>query len=88
MPKARGKRMSLGAQVGYYSSLGFILPGGVLAGFGLGWLLDRWLHTSPVFSLVLGLVGAGAGVMELLRILTRAEKREDADESSNGNGAS
>ena len=33
-PRLRGKRMSLWAQVGYYSSLGFILPGGAVAGFG------------------------------------------------------
>jgi F0F1-type ATP synthase assembly protein I len=39
-------------------------------------------------ALVLGLVGAGAGVLEILRILTRAEKRDDANESNDGHGAS
>jgi F0F1-type ATP synthase assembly protein I len=78
----------LWAQVGFYSSLSFILPGGALGGLGLGWLLDRWLHTSPVFALILGLVGAGAGVVEILQILTRAEKQDDTDKSNDGSGAS
>jgi F0F1-type ATP synthase assembly protein I len=88
VPKTSGKRMSLWAQVGFYSSLGFILPAGGLGGFGLGWVLDRWLHTSPLFALILCLAGAGAGVMEILRVLTRAEKRNDPDESNDGSGAS
>lgn len=88
MPKTPGKGMSLWEQVGYYSSLGLIIPAGAVGGFGLGWLLDRWLHTSPVFALILCLVGAGAGIIDILRILTRAEKRNDADKSNDGSGAS
>ncbi|MBZ5671719.1 MAG: AtpZ/AtpI family protein [Acidobacteriia bacterium] len=88
MPKTPGKQMSLWAQVGFYTSLGFILPAGALGGFGLGWWLDRWLHTSPVLALIMGLLGAAAGVMEILRILTRAEKRDDETQSDDGSGAS
>lgn len=88
MPKTPGKQMSLWAQVGFYTSLGFILPAGALGGFGLGWWLDRWLHTSPVLALIMGLLGAAAGVMEILRILTRAEKRDDETQSHDGSGAS
>jgi F0F1-type ATP synthase assembly protein I len=88
VPKTPGKRMSLWAQVGFYSSLGFILPSGAIGGFGLGWLVDRWLRTSPLFAVMLSLVGAGAGVLEILRILTRAEKRNDTDEPNDGSGAS
>lgn len=88
MPKTPGKRMSLWAQVGFYSSLGFILPGAAAGGFGLGWVLDRWLHTSPLFALILCLGGAGAGIVDILRILTRAEKRNDTDGPNNGSDAS
>jgi ATP synthase protein I len=43
------------------------LVGGVLAGLGFGWLLDRYLHTSP-FGLIGGvLVGAGLGVVLVVR---------------------
>jgi len=75
------------AQVGLYTSVGFILPAGAVGGFGLGWLLDRALHTSPVFALILCLAGAGAGVREILRVLTRAERRDGTDESGNGSNA-
>lgn len=88
MPKIPGEGMGLWAKVGFYSSLGLILPGGAVAGFGLGWLLDRWLHTSPTFSLILGLAGAAAGLIDILRVLTRAEKQDDADERSSGHGPS
>lgn len=80
--------MGLWAQVGFYSGLGFILPSGAVGGFALGWFLDRYLHSSPILAVVLGLVGAGAGLIEILRILTRAEKRTDADESGNQSGRS
>lgn len=79
--------MNMWAQVGLYSSLGFILPACAVGGFGLGWLLDRWLHTSPIFAIILCLAGAGAGVREVLRTLTRAEKRDGTDEPGNGSDA-
>ena len=87
VPKTPGKRMGLWEQVGFYSSLGFIVPAGAAGGFGLGWVLDRWLHTSPLFALILCVVGAGAGVIDLLRILTRAEKRDDKDDANNRSGS-
>jgi ATP synthase protein I len=80
--------MGLWAQIGFYSSLGLILPAGAVGGFGLGWLLDRWLHTSPVFSLILGLLGAAAGLIDILRVLTREEKRDDGSGPDNGPGTS
>ena len=88
MPGTPGRQMGLWAQVGFYSSLGLILPAGAVVGFGLGWLLDHWLHTSPVFALILGLLGAAAGVTEILQILTRAEKRNDRDERNERSGTS
>jgi ATP synthase protein I len=88
VPKAPGKQMSLWAQVGFYTSLGFILPAGALGGFGLGWWLDRWLHTSPVLALIMSLMGGAAGLIEILRILARAEKRYDANESDDGSDPS
>ena len=86
MPKRPRGQMSLWAQVGFYSSLGLIVPGGAVGGFGLGWLLDRKLHTSPVFALISGALGAAAGVIDVLRVLTRAESGNDSDERDNGRG--
>jgi F0F1-type ATP synthase assembly protein I len=80
------KQANLWAQVGLYTSLGFILPAGAVAGCAIGWLLDRWLHTSPILTVVLGFLGGAAGFIDVLRILKRAEKDADRDNSSTGTG--
>jgi F0F1-type ATP synthase assembly protein I len=80
------KQTNLWAQIGLYTSLGFILPAGALVGSVGGWLLDRWLGTSPVLTVVLGFLGAAAGFIEILRILGRAEKDADRDHSDSGTG--
>jgi F0F1-type ATP synthase assembly protein I len=81
------KSVNLWAQVGLYTSLGFILPASALVGSAGGWLLDRWLHTSPLLTVALGFVGAAAGFIEILRILGRAEKDADRDHSNSGTGS-
>jgi len=73
MSPLAGKQSDLWTQVAYYTSLGFILPAAAAAGYGLGWLLDRWLHTSPVFSIVLTMLGAAGGFIEILQMMKRAE---------------
>jgi ATP synthase protein I len=40
---------------------------GVLAGFGLGWLFDRWLGTSPWGLIAFLLLGFGAGIYNVMR---------------------
>src|SRR5438270_608721 len=39
----------------------------LFAGAGLGWLLDHWLHTAPIFIVVMFLLGAGAGIRNVMR---------------------
>jgi F0F1-type ATP synthase assembly protein I len=87
VPRSSGKQASLWAHVGLYTSLGFILPAGALAGGAGGWLLDRWLRTSPLLTVVMGFLGAAAGFIEVLRILGRAEKDADRDHSNSGAGS-
>ena len=81
------KQENLWAQIGLYTSLGFILPAGAVVGCALGWLLDRWLHTSPLFTVVMAFLGAAAGFVEVLRILGRAEKEADGDPSNSGSSS-
>ena len=48
---------------------------GVVAGGGLGWLLDRWLGTSPWGLIVLLMLGFVAGIYNVMRasgFLTRS----------------
>jgi len=43
------------------------LVGGVVVGFILGWLSDRWLGTSPWGLIVFLLLGFVAGVLNVMR---------------------
>jgi ATP synthase protein I len=36
-------------------------------GAGLGWLLDHFLHTAPIFIVVMFLLGAAAGIRNVMR---------------------
>ncbi len=87
MPRDPRKQWDVWAQVGFYTSLGFILPLSAAGGFGIGWMLDRWLKTSPIFAVVLSFIGAAGGFVEILRIMQRAEKRGDGSDSDSGPGA-
>jgi F0F1-type ATP synthase assembly protein I len=47
--------------------LPFTFAGAILLAGGAGFLLDRWLHSKPVFTLILGTIGFIAAVREVLR---------------------
>lgn len=43
------------------------LVAGVFVGFAIGWLLDRWLSTTPWGAIVFLLLGFAAGVLNVMR---------------------
>jgi ATP synthase protein I len=51
--------------------LPILLVASVAIGGGLGYLLDRRVHTSPLFALIFGLLGFAAGIRQLLRRLSK-----------------
>jgi ATP synthase protein I len=56
--------------------IGFVLA--VIIGFGIGYVLDRWLGTSPLFVIVFFFLGVAAGIVNVVRTVnavTRDEKR-------------
>ena len=63
-------------QLAMVMELPMIMIGSVVIGGGLGYLLDQLLHTSPVIALILGMLGFGAGVWEIIRRLSRSEKSD------------
>lgn len=71
-----GKR-SVWAQVGRLSGLAFLLPASTLAGYALGWALDRLFKTKFLY-LVFLLFGIAGGFLELVRTLQR-ESRDERD---------
>jgi F0F1-type ATP synthase assembly protein I len=67
------------SRIGRLSSIIFILPSTMAAGWVLGYyLIDRYFSIYPWGSLSLTLVGAGAGLYEIVKILSM-EKRGKGD---------
>lgn len=60
---------SMAAQSALAMELPFTLVGATLVGGGLGYLLDRWLHTGPYLMLLVGALGFFGGVREVVRRL-------------------
>ena len=54
--------------------LPFVMVAAIVVGGFFGYLLDRWLHTKPIFLLILGGVGFYAGVRDVLRRTSRSDK--------------
>lgn len=51
------------------------LVAGVVVGGAIGWLLDRWLGTSPVMLLVFFFLGAAAGILNVVRTAREMQAR-------------
>lgn len=56
-------------------SLPFQLIVPPLVGGGIGYLLDRWLHTKPALMLVLGLLGFILGLREVIKAAALLDKK-------------
>ncbi len=64
---AREKTKSFSNQFALAMELPFVLVAAVIVGGLMGYLLDHWLHTRMVFTLLLGGVGFFAGIRDILR---------------------
>jgi F0F1-type ATP synthase assembly protein I len=81
MARRGGRQADIWAQAAFYAGLGFILPGGLAVGYFFGWILDRWLHTGPFLALIMAILGAVGGFIEILKLLAREEKLEQRKRS-------
>jgi len=85
-----------GAQgMGVAVRIGVEIISAVGVGFGMGYFLDRWLDTTPLFMVILLVLGGAAGVMNAYRVvkglddtigLGEAVRRKEELEASRRNG--
>ena len=53
-----------------YYRVGTELLAGLLIGAGIGWTLDQWVNTTPLFLIIFFILGGVAGIYNLWRVLT------------------
>lgn len=81
LQEARGKK-TVRVQDGSQSQMGIAfrlvadLLAGVIVGGGIGWALDRVFGTSPFLLIVMFLVGAAAGMRNLMRTAREMNQRQ------------
>ena len=64
-PEERPKETEPAQNWGMVLDLGLRLGLSVVIGIGAGVLLDNWLHTSPLFTLIGVVVGVGAAMYSI-----------------------
>src|SRR5437868_11591678 len=67
-PKSGGADPLSGSPWSIGLRVGVELVAALMVGVGIGWLLDRWLHTAPVFLAIFVLLGGAAGVRNVYRV--------------------
>ena len=82
MQKRNGEKYDLIRQVGLLTAVPFILAVAPLIGYFFGSYLDRKLGTSPVFMIVLIVLGFVAGARQVYRLVRLASR--DAEEGEDG----
>ena len=53
-----------------YYRVGTELLAGLLIGAGMGWTVDQWMSTTPLFLIIFFILGGVAGIYNLWRVLT------------------
>ena len=66
-PRHNGLPAGMGAILGRVATE---MVAGVLVGAFIGWVLDRWLETSPLFLVLMFFLGAIAGMLNVWRVIT------------------
>lgn len=72
-PKPREPEMK---GLGFALRVGVELMSGAFVGGVMGYFLDQWLHTAPIFLIVCFFLGSAGGFLTVVRILDKT-KGED-----------
>lgn len=80
-PKRRPGAASAGPASGIGQGLRIAVEmvSAIAVGAGLGWVLDAWLGTKPVFFLIFFLLGAAAAFLNVYRIGKELERRQQEE---------
>lgn len=62
--------------LGALSAVGFAFVLAVVFGFAIGYFLDRWLGTSPLFIILFFFIGLAAGIVNVVRTAKAVSEEE------------
>ncbi|MEA3363299.1 MAG: AtpZ/AtpI family protein [Thermodesulfobacteriota bacterium] len=74
------EKRQLFKSLGFLSSIGISLVVSMLIGLAMGFYLDQWLDTRPMFTLIMLLIGIIAGFRNVYILTTRELKRQQLEE--------
>jgi ATP synthase protein I len=66
--------------LGYGSRLSVEIITSLLAGLGLGWVIDHFAGTQPLFMLIFMFLGLGLGVYHVMLISRRQQEEDEKKE--------
>jgi ATP synthase protein I len=75
--ESAGGRAAPRTATGWVLRLSVELAAGLLVGGVIGWGLDRWLGTSPLMLIVFFLLGATAGIYNVIRAAMRMNREAE-----------
>lgn len=80
-PKKEEGESVIGQSLSYAMRVSIELVAGVLVGSVMGYYLDKWLGTKPWLFILLFILGACAGVLNVYKFVTNnsSEKGDDQD---------
>jgi ATP synthase protein I len=79
MTDARDSRAKTIRTVGALSAVGISFVLAVVFGFLIGYALDAWLDTSPLFTILFFFFGVAAGMLNVVRTASRYIEERDED---------
>lgn len=83
--KRRDEKYVLLRQVGLLTAVPFVLAVAPLLGYFFGAFLDRKLGTSPVFMIIMIVLGFIAGARQVYNLVQRASQDVDGERLKKGN---
>ncbi len=75
IPVASATRSVPASAWGVGMRVGVELLSALVVGLGIGWALDRWLHTTPLMLVLFVLLGGAAGIANVWRLMAPKKER-------------
>lgn len=67
--------------LGFLSSIGISLVASILIGLAMGYYLDQWLETRPMFTLIMLVIGIISGFRNVYILTNRELRRQQLEDS-------